>query len=130
MAYNENHLIRYDGKVVAIKEVPATYLIKWFDKRGGNNYQGHERKLKEWIYKNYTILQNKAHEEEKQAEVNIVVKYDCVKVTYLNKKDANRALKTISESNRRNTKGKKPIRSYECPHCGFWHLTSKKLIKL
>jgi len=45
----------------------------------------------------------------------------CSKEIYTSKKAANTALVKIKDSEQTN---KKPVRSYECDECSFWHLTS------
>ena len=54
-------------------------------------------------------------------------KRECTKVAYGTELEAYMALETIQQ------KGKimetTPIRSYECPYCGKYHLTSKRYDK-
>ena len=50
----------------------------------------------------------------------------CQKEVYVTKGDARRALKRIRESP---SIDKKPIRSYECEWCSYWHLTSLPIEK-
>lgn len=50
----------------------------------------------------------------------------CKKVYFLTRQDAQKRLKTI-QMNEPDISDKKPVRSYECEKCGFWHLTSKPL---
>lgn len=50
-----------------------------------------------------------------------LIKFKCEKKTYATKSLARESLKRIREEEGNN---KKPIRSYECPYCSGWHLTS------
>lgn len=54
--------------------------------------------------------------EEKLAEICKTGKF-----VYLTKKEARKALKKIRQTEQNH---KKPIRSYECEECHWWHLTS------
>ena len=45
----------------------------------------------------------------------------CEKVIYLSKKEARDALRHARNTQQEH---KKPVRSYECDKCSFWHLTS------
>lgn len=47
----------------------------------------------------------------------------CTKRAFVTKDDARREMKRIRD--RIAGKHKAPQRSYECPICGYWHLTSK-----
>lgn len=46
------------------------------------------------------------------------------KKAYLSKVDADRSLRIVQRS--RNKLESRPVRSYRCPHCRQWHLTSNK----
>ena len=46
----------------------------------------------------------------------------CDKFVYLTKKEANAFLAKIADVEQYH---KKPVRSYECEFCGFWHTTSR-----
>lgn len=48
----------------------------------------------------------------------------CTKVRYPNKKEALTARNQRLHSRRRHNKPDF-LRAYDCPHCGFWHLTHK-----
>jgi hypothetical protein len=39
------------------------------------------------------------------------------------------AMKAIKRLRRKDWREKLPVRVYKCPHCGFYHLTSKELTK-
>lgn len=47
---------------------------------------------------------------------------DTLKAAFVDKEAADKELKRIRKDPR---KHKKPVRSYECERCGFWHHTSK-----
>ena len=47
----------------------------------------------------------------------------CGKVRYPTRAKADHALQLIRRQGAR--AGKKPTRSYACPHCNGWHLTSE-----
>lgn len=49
---------------------------------------------------------------------------DTLKTCFVDQQDADKELKRIRKDPR---KHKKPIRSYQCERCGFWHHTSKQL---
>lgn len=51
---------------------------------------------------------------------------ECQKVYFLSRKEANKRLKDIIMNGEMYADGKKPVRSYECDKCGFWHLTSQE----
>ena len=46
---------------------------------------------------------------------------ECDKKKYKDSRAARGAIRTISKSP---NQGKKPIRAYLCPNCGFYHITS------
>lgn len=58
--------------------------------------------------------------------VREIVLPKCSKKAYITRKEAKDALKKIRADK---STSKKPIRSYECPKCSYWHLTSKPLEK-
>ena len=53
----------------------------------------------------------------------------CEKRTYRTAKGANRALANLKMQSPKEPGGKKPVRRYECPECGYWHLTSQTKVE-
>lgn len=49
----------------------------------------------------------------------------CGKVRFTTRAKADAALLQIRKQGERRAAGKKPVRSYACPHCNGWHLTSE-----
>ena len=49
----------------------------------------------------------------------------CLKWSYSEESMASKALAEIAKAPLKAKNQKKPIRCYECPKCGLWHLTSK-----
>ncbi len=52
-----------------------------------------------------------------------MIEQHCGKGTYTSKANADRELRAIR---RRDRRVERPIRSYKCPDCGWWHLTSRE----
>lgn len=73
--------------------------------------------------------------KSKRQVKNIIVAYPvrsgkpiftCDKIAYVNQNEAKRELKNIREKSN-STISKKPVRTYKCDNCSFWHLSSKPL---
>jgi len=48
----------------------------------------------------------------------------CTKIPYLGKKQAKAALRSARESAEKGNGKRAETRTYLCPECSFWHLTS------
>lgn len=116
--YNENTILT-SGKYqfVSIKRVPAEYLITIYRER-----QCKDPELREYIKNNM-----KALEARRTAffEPPPIDDFPCTKIVFPNERDAKDEIRRIA----RTRSEKKPVRCYECPHCGGWHMTSKPLRK-
>jgi hypothetical protein len=106
--YDGDHILT-TGKYrfTALKRVPFDYLEDVY-KSGCK-----DKDLLEYIEKNVLGKQKEIIPEP--------LEFPCTKFTYLSKKEANADLNRILKVIKRD---KKPIRSYQCDKCGFWHITS------
>jgi uncharacterized protein (DUF3820 family) len=96
----------------SLNRVPPEYLLQIY-----KNKDRSDKALFEYIEKNLEAI---------KARVGnfIVVKpygQTCNKIAYATRKAARDALKDIRNHDQEH---KKPIRTYECEFCSFWHLTS------
>ncbi len=97
-----------------MKNVPAEHLLKY----SGRKAPIPER-FRKYIRENIAAIKTVAEfGESKHLEL------PCKKLVYINESIAKQALNVISKKEQDH---KKPIRTYECPICGGWHLTSKQL---
>lgn len=120
MPYNEDSILTYGKhKSCRIRDIPEQYLITLYWNRGSPP----DLQLKEYMERVYDI---KSGNVWKRKEIAIPEPPKkgiplCPKMYWPTQKAAKEALKKIRES-----KGdhKKPIRTYECPFCSGWHLTS------
>lgn len=131
---DETVLVLGDFKGYKLNQVPPIYLLKLHKHRKGisdkalvnyveKNIEGileARRKDLPYFFEN-KVIEKAPLEEIKQSTAFVEQKPVCTKKQFPTKKDARDALKII-----RNSPGnhKKPIRSYECPHCSAWHHTS------
>lgn len=116
MGYYTDYTILTFGKYkfTRLDRVPADYLLKIYENKNKSNqdlYNYVAENLEKIIMRESGIIESPT------------LNSPCKKITYLNKKDANTVLAQIATTNQTH---KKPIRSYECPLCSGWHLTSKQ----
>lgn len=97
-------------KKCRIKEVPSWHLIEFLD---GKTLP--DLKFGRFLKSIEHLIRSEDWGKRKEEE--------CPKVYFLSRQEANKRLKHI-QMNGDWISEKKPIRSYECPKCGFWHLTS------
>ncbi len=92
-------------------QVSATFLLRFYVTQDYPNTS-----MKEYIETHlYELCARAIAQSMRDA------KFVCVKVSYETHMEANIPLNDIRE---REQKKKKPVRTYECVHCGKWHLTS------
>lgn len=112
--YNDETILTYGKyKMWKLKDIPVEY----FQKIWGNGGTG-DIDLMNWIKENREKLDLKSKQIIQEASF---VPFICDKKTFSTKADAKQSLSKIRES-----KGDhiKPMRTYECPKCSGWHLTS------
>lgn len=109
MTYDDNHIwMATDGghKYKRLASIPTSFL-----QRKAHAYPG----LSEYI------------ETRRKEGADWYYEYakgfrpPCQKKTFETEKDANKSLLRIAVLEQ---KREKPVRAYECPSCGLWHLTS------
>ena len=97
-------------KFVKLKNIPSEYLIKIYE-----NGSTTDRDLINYINLNMETLL------VKNTKKLTIEPLPCTKLVFTSKKMANKYLKDIANKKQSH---KKPIRSYECEKCSFWHVTS------
>jgi hypothetical protein len=97
-------------KFIRLKNIPSEYLIKLYE-----NNSITDRDLINYINLNMDKLL------EKNSKKVIIEPLPCTKLIFASKQIANDYLNEIYNKEQ---SYKKPIRSYECEKCGFWHITS------
>ncbi len=108
--YDSDHILNFGSyKNWALKDVPVKYLLDYFNSKGSDYH------LMQYIDRN---LINPPRVTEPVIE-------KCTKITFLSRKEANYM---INKAKWKEQEHKKPVRSYQCERCGFWHLTSKEKI--
>lgn len=96
-----------------IETLPGSYLVAIYSNREAmEKYPA----VKEYIETNYWALLP-------TPKVNGPL-CDTLKMCFVDKEAADKELKRIRKDPRRH---KKPVRSYECERCGFWHHTSREI---
>src|SRR3989344_688069 len=115
--YDDQTLISLgENKFINLGKAPPGHLFELYDK---------EKKKKEpdKAFLNY-FEKNKEKIKErlkrKEPEIEFILSF-CKKEIFPSKRAANNELKRIKSQK---SKHKKPVRSYECERCGWWHLTS------
>lgn len=99
-------------KFTALSRVPAGYLLSLLKTK-----RAHPKPLIEYIEKNIDVITARHQGLIKPPPI-----FRCPKGIYVSKKEANAFLDKIKNTSQYH---KKPIRSYECAKCGYWHVTSK-----
>jgi hypothetical protein len=94
-----------------IETLPGSYLVALYSDAGA--MEKHPA-IKNYIETNYRALL-----PIKKVYTPLC---DTFKVCFVDKEAADKELKAIRQDPR---KHKKPVRSYQCERCGFWHHTSK-----
>lgn len=102
---------KYEGQ--AVEGLPGTYLVQLYTNR---EVMEKHPAVKQYIEINYGPLL-----PTKKTTGPIC---DTLKAAFVDRDAADKELKRIRKDPR---KHKKPVRSYECERCGFWHHTSREL---
>jgi uncharacterized protein (DUF3820 family) len=107
-----------------LKSLPRDYLLQLYTNKSLDKY------LLAYIGDNIEEIKLRGNEppvKEVLSPKEIRSSYTgCSKIGYINKKEANFALRNIHN----NAKTEKvPVRSYECEICGAWHHTSLETFK-
>lgn len=123
-------------KFIALSRVSPGYLLEVYRNPRGYKALGDEqlKNLLEYIEKNLDKIQARARGDVQAPELEIGFKFagksgvlickQSNKTIFATEKDAKAQLNKIANVEQDN---KKPIRTYQCQHCGQWHLTSKPL---
>lgn len=107
-------------KLNRLKNLPRNYLLALYSNKSL------DKNILDYIQENmdeiktrgdFLIIETKVY-SPRETRKKIV---GCSKLGYINKKEANFALRGIRENPKTD---KVPIRSYECEICGAWHHTS------
>jgi len=111
--YTDNTLLELgEYRFRKLGGVPPRYLLDMHQRKTYFNAE-----IREYIESNLELIQARMEGREPILMPQIL----CVKVVYAKESDAKKQIKRISQ---RAQKNKKPVRCYECPTCGGWHLTS------
>lgn len=111
--YNDNTVLLSGAyKKFKLCDIPANYFLRiyTYPKTCG------DLNLIKYIKNNIDKLEAENQHNHIKHENSI-----CRKYPYPSKSAARMALRDIRKAPGKNTK---PVRSYECPKCNFWHLTS------
>lgn len=122
--YNKNTILTWgEYKNHMIKDIP----IEWLKKIRLSGCD--DKKLNEYLKKRFNIFELISTESQFQETFTFkpnkkngyVVCSKTNKITYPLESDAKYEINRIKKSKSKT----KPVRAYECSHCGGWHLTSQ-----
>lgn len=119
-------------KFTKLKKIPSEYFLNIFY-RENKNGKYPDKKLISYIEDNMEKILERTGQEPPETELKVldyrmqgkslvIICKDTDKIIFLSEKDAKSEIQRI---NKRAQEHKKPTRSYECPKCGGWHITSK-----
>lgn len=112
------------GKYVnhRLGDISDDYLIQLY-KNKGYVTEGLKIYIENRIPADLLKTKKQTKGESKEKVELAVPKLTCKKAVFLTKDEARKSLQRIRRRGKK--RDKQPIRSYECPECGYWHLTSK-----
>lgn len=111
--YTDNTVLAHGKyKFTSLCRIPPEYLLSLH-----NNKQFHDQALVTYVANNLEKIKARRDGSMPTPELERV----CTKIAFT-KSDAKKELKRIRDTSQDH---KKPIRSYECDKCGWWHLTSE-----
>lgn len=113
IVYTHNTLLTSGKyKYTSLCRVSADWLLSL---HGNKSY--HDKALIAYIAKNLDYIIGR----KKGTIVTPQLKFECDKIPFLDERAAKDEIKRIQELDQVQ---KKPVRSYECPKCNWWHTTS------
>lgn len=121
--YNEDSILTWGKyKFTAIRRIPASWLLSKHNNRGIQ-----DKALVEWVGLNLESLKTRQEKEKKNGTPTLLIPAPpiCNKYQYIDENQAKKHLREIANKGSFYNNHKIPVRTYECPICKFWHLTSK-----